>query len=39
MADLSGEEIELVVADSFHMLLLELPGASPNTANPEAITS
>ena len=33
MAEWSGEEVELIVADYFEMLSLELLGASPNSGN------
>jgi len=33
MAEWSGEEVELIVADYFDMLSLELLGASPNSGN------
>jgi len=39
MADWSGEEVELIVADYFDMLSLELLGASPNSTNHDTRSS
>jgi hypothetical protein len=39
MADWSGEEVGLIVADYFDILSPELPGASPDTANNNTYSS